>query len=86
MPCNRKSSGVPLPCQQLAQAQQAMLLLTTGGQATVIDTPGLGHVEFSQGNIGNLQRMIDMLQRQCAQANGVTNYPRRRVISIEACP
>jgi len=81
-------AGVPIddPCALLALAKQAYYLMVSGGQTTVIDTPALGHVEFSEGKIGDLQRVIDGLERQCAAANGVTDYPRRRVISIEACP
>jgi hypothetical protein len=84
----RTRSALPFndPCAMLAVAQQAMYLLAAGQQVTVIETPALGRTEFSQGSIGNLQRIIDGLQRQCAEANGITNYPRRRVISIEACP
>jgi len=83
----RPRANVPIddPCTLLQMAKQAQYLLAAG-QTTVIETPSLGRVEFSEGSIGDLQRLIDGLERQCALANGNTNYPRRRILSIEACP
>jgi hypothetical protein len=75
------------PCILLAQAQQQMLLLMSGQAAVAIETPQLGRVEFSKGSIGDLQRLIDNLNVQCAALTGAdTRYLRRRPISIEAWP
>lgn len=76
------------PCVLLALAEQQMYLLATGQSVAAVETPDLGRVEFSQANIGDLQRVIDDLRARCAAARG---YPqgvtgRRRPISVEAWP
>ena len=91
MPCNRKSSATPLPCQLLAQARAQMALLAGGQAVSVIDNPQLGRVEYyhSPDSMGQLQRYIDSLAAQCAAAGGDPGnggYGRRKPISLEAWP
>jgi hypothetical protein len=76
-------------CEQLALAQSQMILLMSGQATAAIETPQLGRVEFTKGDVGSLQRLIDQLTYQCALESG--NYAmacrgRRRPISLEAWP
>ena len=64
-----------------------MLLYLSGQGVVAIETPQLGRVEYSKITIGDLQRLIDSLSVECAQASGQSTYGmRRRPISMEACP
>ena len=66
-----------------------MALLMSGQATAAIETPQLGRVEFTQANVGNLQRLIDQLAYQCALENGdycAARRARRRPISLEAWP
>lgn len=77
------------PCELLALAQQQMIALMSGQALVAVDTPQLGRVEFSKGDVGQLQRLIDQLTAQCAAYNGDTTavyMARRRPISIQAWP
>jgi hypothetical protein len=89
MPCKGQSAaaGTPLPCQQLAAAQNQLLLMMSGQQVQEVETPQLGRVVYRQSAsaIGDLQRLIDSLQRQCNQALGI-RCGGRRPISVEAWP
>ena len=76
-------------CEQLALAQQQMILLMSGQGVAAIDTPQLGRVEFTKGDVGQLQRLIDQLAYQCALESGdyvTACRSRRRPISLEAWP
>ena len=76
-------------CEQLALAQTQLILLMSGQATAAIDTPQLGRVEFTKGDVGSLQRLIDQLTYQCAVESGdyATMYRcRRRPISLEAWP
>jgi gpW len=76
-------------CEQLAQLQAQMVLLMSGQAPVAIETPQLGRVEFTQANIGNVQRLIDQLAYQCALENGdylAACRSRRRPINLEAWP
>jgi gpW len=84
MACKGKS-GTSLPCQQLAAAQQQLLLLMSGRATVSVETPQLGRVQFSQGSVADLQRLIDGLTAQCAESQGLQSA-RRRPISIESWP
>ncbi|HEU0180360.1 MAG TPA: gpW family head-tail joining protein [Blastocatellia bacterium] len=91
MPCNRRPNPIPLPCQQLADAQAQMGVLMRGQNISAIETPQLGRVEYegSQTAIGDLQRYIDKLTAECALARGdLTAFyrSRRRPVSMEAMP
>ena len=78
------------PCALLQKALTQMGLLMSGKGVVAIETPQLGRVEFTQGNIGDLQRYIDQLAGQCVASGGALPpgyvYRRRRPLSIEACP
>lgn len=91
MPCNRKSSTLPLPCQQLADARAQLHLMVTGNAVSVIETPQLGRVEYSPAggmSIPELQRYIAQLAAQCRAAGGDpgTGYYARGPISFEVNP
>jgi hypothetical protein len=75
------------PCDALIQARQQMYLLASGQAVVSIDTPQLGRVEYSRGSIADLQRLIDSLAAQCAEATGNASAGmRRKPINIEAAP
>lgn len=96
MPCVRKfKTATPAPCLLLAQARAQMALLVSGGQVTEVETPQLGRVTYSAPggafnmSVGELQRYIDMLAAQCAEAGGdpgVGAGMRRRPLSMQAWP
>ena len=75
----------PTPCELLAAAQQQLLRLASGQQTVVVETPHLGRVEYNRGTVGDLQRLIDLLNAQCQQSLGMTPL-RRRPLSVEGLP
>jgi hypothetical protein len=81
--------AVPLTaCQQLANAKAQMILLASGQAVAEVDTPQLGRVVFSKGDIGSLQRLIDQLTVACAIENGqpASSAGGRKPFSFEAWP
>jgi hypothetical protein len=72
------------PCEQLALAQQQMILLLSGKATVSVETPQLGRVQFNQTTMADLQRLINQLQVECDPTGSV--YLRRRPLSIEAWP
>jgi hypothetical protein len=74
------------PCEQLALAKQQLVLLMSGKATVLVETPQLGRVQFSQGSVGDLQRLVDGLAAECARSLGLEPVARRRPISIEGWP
>jgi hypothetical protein len=88
---NRRSTRDTVPltaCQQLANAKAQMILLASGQAVAEVETPQLGRVTFTKGDIGNLQRLIDQLTIACNIENGVPPCMAggRKPLSFEACP
>jgi len=76
------------PCEALKAAQLQLAAIATGRHVRVVETPQLGRVEYSTARVGDLQRVVEDLKRQCAEYMGLSTagYGARRPISVEAEP
>lgn len=75
------------PCEQLKAAQAQLAALAAGRHVRLVETPQLGRVEYSTARVGDLQRIVDGLKRECAEYLGISDTRfSRRPISLEAEP
>jgi hypothetical protein len=81
-------ADTPTPCDLYQQALAQLTLLMSGKAVAAVETPQLGRVEFSAGNVADLQRLVDRLAGECIAAGGTATAGagRRRPISVEAWP
>jgi hypothetical protein len=85
----RAATTLATPCDRLAAAQARLDAMMTGGNITEIETPQLGRVQFSSGDVklSDLQRYVETLKQECAAYLGLGVVTSKRgPISVEVDP